>query len=312
MSSTKFAMVFPGQGSQSIGMLADFMNEQVVIDTFSEASQVLGYNVTELVAQGPAEKLNETQITQPVLLTASVALWRLWQSQTEARPSYFAGHSLGEYSALVAAEVIDFRDALQLVEKRGEFMQKAVPAGTGKMAAIIGLDDLLVIEACEESAGEEVVSAVNFNSPGQVVIAGNVAAVETAMQKCKDKGAKRALPLAVSVPSHCALMKPAAESLQAALEEIAINTPQGQVINNVDVMIEQDADKIKAALVRQLYCPVRWTETVQMLATNEVTQLVECGPGNVLSGLAKRIDRSLIAHQLKDKESFNQVVGAVS
>ncbi|TQV77438.1 ACP S-malonyltransferase [Aliikangiella marina] len=306
MSDIKTAFVFPGQGSQSVAMMADFVEESIVTDTFQEASDALGYDMWKLVAEGPAESLNETQRTQPALLTASTALWRLWEQQGHAKPLLLAGHSLGEYSALVAAGALNFSDGVKLVEQRGHFMQQAVPAGTGKMAAIIGLADELIAEACQEAAGSEVVSPVNFNSPGQVVIAGNAEAVERAMVACKDKGAKRALPLPVSVPSHCSLMKPAAEKLADSLANIEIATPLIPVVNNVDVAVCESADDIKDALIRQLYCPVRWTESVIYLANQGINQLMECGPGNVLSGLARRIDRSLTAQQLSKKDTFNQ------
>ncbi|MCW8877379.1 MAG: ACP S-malonyltransferase [Kangiellaceae bacterium] len=311
MSDSNFAFVFPGQGSQSVGMLAEFADDQVVKQTYEEASDVLGYDMWQMTVEGPAESLNETQRTQPALLTASTALWRLWQTNAPM-PSFVAGHSLGEYSALVAAGSLEFAQGVKLVEQRGEFMQQAVPAGTGKMAAIIGLDDALIVEACKEAAQAEVVSPVNYNSPGQVVIAGNAAAVERAMDLCKAKGAKRALPLPVSVPSHCSLMKPAAESLSEELSTIEISAPQLKLINNVDVAVEESAVAIKDALVRQLYSPVRWTETVQYLAKNGVTKLVECGPGNVLSGLAKRIDRSLTSSQISKKDNLNQLVEELS
>lgn len=312
ISEKKLAFVFPGQGSQSVGMLADFADETIVVDTFKEASEALGYDLWQLIAEGPAEKLNETQITQPALLTASIALWRLWQAKTEVKPVVLAGHSLGEYSALVAAGVIEFASAVKLVEQRGLFMQQAVPEGTGKMAAIIGLADDLILEACEQVKGDEVVAPVNYNSPGQVVIAGQADAVERAMAACKEKGAKRALPLPVSVPSHCSLMLPAAESLKSVLTEISFNAPSIPVINNVDVAKLTDGDAIKDALIRQLYCPVRWTESVELMAKEGVTQLVECGAGNVLSGLARRIDRSLTSSQISKKDSLNQLVEELS
>lgn len=311
-SEKNIAFVFPGQGSQSVGMLADFADEAIVINTFKEASEILGYDLWQLMIEGPAKKLNETQITQPALLTASTALWRLWQSKTQAKPVVLAGHSLGEYSALVAAGVIEFSSAVKLVEQRGLFMQQAVPEGTGKMAAIIGLADNLIVEACEQAKGDDVVAPVNYNSPGQVVIAGQIDAVERAMITCKEKGAKRALPLPVSVPSHCSLMLPAAESLKDVLTDISFNAPSIPVINNVDVTKLTDGDAIKDALIRQLHCPVRWTESIELMAKEGVTQLVECGAGNVLSGLARRIDRSLTAYQISKKDSLNQLVDELS
>ncbi len=268
---SKFAIVFPGQGSQSVGMLAE-LGEQynVVKQTFDEASDVLGYDLWALVQNGPVEDLNQTFRTQPALLTASVAIWRVWQELGFEQPANLAGHSLGEYSALVCAGVVDFREAVKLVELRGRLMQEAVPSGTGAMYAIIGLSDDLIAKACEEAAQDEVVSPVNYNSPGQVVIAGSKDAVERAAILCKEAGAKRALPLPVSVPSHCALMKPAADKLAMALETIEFKLPNLPVINNVDVIAETDPEKIKDALVRQLYSPVRWTESVELMSQQYV------------------------------------------
>ncbi len=299
------AFVFPGQGSQSVGMLAGFAEVATVRDTFAEASQALGYDLWALCQNGPDADLNATSRTQPALLTASVALWRLWQSRGGSTPSALAGHSLGEYSALVCAGVIAFDDAVKIVEARGRYMQEAVPEGQGKMAAILGLDDAEVIAACAESAQGEVVSAVNFNSPGQIVIAGNAAAVERAMEACKAKGAKRALPLSVSAPSHCALMKPAAERLAALLADTPFHAPQLPVINNVDVAVESDPARIRDALVRQLYCPVRWTESVQALHARGVTRLIECGAGSVLAGLAKRINKELLSATTAEPAAFD-------
>ncbi len=292
---TKKAYVFPGQGSQSVGMLGELASEYPQVQqTFSIASESLGYDLWEVCQQGPAEKLNQTQITQPALLTASIACLKIYQ-ELHGAPDYFAGHSLGEYTALVAAEVLSVEDAVKLVETRGNLMQQAVPAGTGAMYAIIGLDDESIGSICTATATDmqQVVSPVNFNSPGQVVIAGNKEAVERAAAAIKEAGAKRALPLAVSVPSHCALMKSAAEKLVPVLNSITFSSPVLPVINNVDVASVTNADEIKSALVRQLYSPVRWTETVQQLAENGVEHIVEVGPGKVLSGLCKRIDKSL-------------------
>ncbi|WED22673.1 ACP S-malonyltransferase [Vibrio sp. JC009] len=303
---SKFAIVFPGQGSQTVGMLAELGEQyEVVKNTFAEASEVLGYDLWALVQNGPAEDLNQTHRTQPALLASSVAIWRVWQEQGLEQPANLAGHSLGEYSALVCAGVIDFKDAIKLVEKRGQLMQEAVPAGVGAMFAIIGLDDESIAKACEEAAQGEVVSPVNFNSPGQVVIAGNKDAVERAGALCKEAGAKRALPLPVSVPSHCALMKPAAEKLEVALQDIEFNTPVIPVINNVDVIAETDPAKIKAALVRQLYSPVRWTEGVQKMSEDGVEKLLELGPGKVLTGLTKRIVKTLSAAAVNDAASLD-------
>ncbi|XDF77011.1 ACP S-malonyltransferase [Aliivibrio fischeri] len=302
---SNFAIVFPGQGSQAVGMLAELGEQhEVVTQTFAEASDALGYDLWSLVQNGPAEDLNQTFRTQPALLATSVALWRVWQEQGLAQPSVLAGHSLGEYSALVCAGVIDFKEAIKLVELRGQLMQEAVPADVGAMYAIIGLDNESIAKACEEAAQGEVVSPVNFNSPGQVVIAGNKDAVDRAGVLCKEAGAKRALPLPVSVPSHCALMKPAADKLAVALENIEFNTPTLPVINNVDVIAETDPAKIKDALVRQLYGPVRWTEVVEKMAEQGVETLYEVGPGKVLTGLTKRIVKSLSAAAVNDAASL--------
>ncbi|MBW1213733.1 ACP S-malonyltransferase [Pantoea allii] len=302
---TQFAFVFPGQGSQTVGMLTELAAAYPAVEaTFREASDVLGYDLWQLVSQGPAEALNKTWQTQPALLAASVAIYRVWQQQGGKQPALMAGHSLGEYSALVCAGVLDFADAIKLVELRGKLMQEAVPEGTGAMQAIIGLDDAAIAKACEESAQGEVVSPVNFNSPGQVVIAGNKDAVERAGAACKAAGAKRALPLPVSVPSHCALMKPAADKLALTLENITFNTPVVPVINNVDVKAETDADAIRHALIRQLYSPVRWTESVEAMAAQGVTQLFEMGPGKVLTGLTKRIVDGLSAAAVNDTASL--------
>lgn len=298
---TQFAFVFPGQGSQVVGMLAEIAAANPVVEaTFREASDVLGYDLWALTQQGPAEELNKTWQTQPALLAASVALWRVWEQKGGKTPAMMAGHSLGEYSALVCAGVIDFADAVRLVELRGKLMQEAVPAGTGAMYAIIGLDDASIAKACEEAAQGEVVSPVNFNSPGQVVIAGNKDAVERAGAACKAAGAKRALPLPVSVPSHCALMKPAADKLAIALENITFNVPVVPVVNNVDVKCETSAEAIRSALVRQLYSPVQWTKSVEFMAAQGVTQLLEVGPGKVLTGLTKRIVDTLTASAINE------------
>ena len=305
----KFAMVFPGQGSQTVGMLAELAGDYPIVqETFKQASEVLGYDLWQLVQEGPAEELNKTWQTQPALLTASVAVYRVWQQKYPAlKPEVMAGHSLGEYSALVCAGVLDFQDAVKLVELRGKLMQQAVPEGTGAMYAIIGLDNDAIINACKQAEQGEVVSAVNFNSPGQVVIAGAKAAVERAAALCKEVGAKRVLPLAVSVPSHCALMKPAADQLSVSLESITLKAPVVAVLNNVDVKAETDAVAIRNALVRQLYSPVRWTETVEKMAQNGVEVLVEVGPGKVLNGLTKRIVDSLQAVSVNDVKSLDSV-----
>ncbi|WP_038911458.1 ACP S-malonyltransferase [Dickeya dadantii] len=303
---TTFAMVFPGQGSQSVGMLAELAEKFPLIrETFDEASSVLGYDLWLLSQQGPAEELNKTWQTQPVLLTASVALWRVWRQQGGALPTLMSGHSLGEYSALVCAGVLDFKQAVSLVELRGKLMQEAVPEGTGAMYAIIGLDNDAIAAACAEAAQGQVVSPVNFNSPGQVVIAGNKEAVERAGAACKAAGAKRALPLPVSVPSHCALMEPAARKLADALEAMTFNAPDVPVVNNVDVRAESAPEAIRSALVRQLHNPVRWTECVEYMAAQGVVTLVEVGPGKVLTGLTKRIVDSLTATAINDPASLS-------
>ncbi|MEJ2912580.1 ACP S-malonyltransferase [Pseudoalteromonas sp. C12FD-1] len=297
----KIALLFPGQGSQSVGMLSELLeSSDIVKTTFSEASSALGYDLAALVLNGPEEELNQTHRTQPALLTASVAIYRHWLAQNLDTDVVMAGHSLGEYSALVCSGVISLGEAVKLVENRGLYMQEAVPAGVGSMAAIIGLGDEEIKTACKESAQGEVVSPVNYNSPGQVVIAGHKAAVDRASQACKDAGAKRALPLSVSVPSHCELMKPAAEKLASDLAALTFNTPKCDVINNVDVKAQSSADAIKDALVRQLYSPVRWTETVQALVAQGITQSYEFGPGKVLTGLAKRIDKAMVCGSVND------------
>lgn len=306
----KFAMVFPGQGSQAIGMLADLAPQFPIVEqTFKQASSALGYDLWDLVQNGEADELNQTWRTQPALLSASVAIYRVWQQQyPELQPDIMAGHSLGEFSALVCAGVLDFQEAVKLVELRGRLMQKAVPTGTGAMYAIIGLDNQVIIDACIQAEQGEVVSAVNFNSPGQVVIAGNKGAVERAAALCKTAGAKRTLPLSVSVPSHCALMKPAADQLAVALESITFKQPNITVINNVDVKQEKHAEEIRNALVRQLYNPVRWTESVEKIATSGVQILFEIGPNKVLTGLTKRINKTLEAHAVNNAASFNAVI----
>lgn len=305
------AIVFPGQGSQAVGMLSELHQQyDIVKDTFAEASAALGYDLWALVANGPEADLNETQRTQPALLTASVAVWRLWQQQGGAVPAYFAGHSLGEYSALVCAGVLPLADAVKLVEKRGNYMQQAVPGGVGAMSAIIGLDDAAIALACEQAAQGEVVSPVNYNSPGQVVIAGHKAAVERAGELCKAAGAKRALPLPVSVPSHCALMRPAAEQLATDLTALNFNNAVIPVVNNVDVAIAADAGAVKDALVRQLYSPVQWTQTIEWLAAQGVTQVLELGAGKVLTGLIKRIDKNLSCAAVGDVSSLQAALAA--
>jgi len=307
---SKQAWVFPGQGSQSLGMLSELAAEYTIIqDTFAQASEALGYDLWS-VTQNDEHKLNQTNITQPALLAASYAIYKLLLEKGLNQPAYLAGHSLGEYSALVCAGVIDFVDAVKLVKARGQFMQQAVPAGIGAMYAIIGLDDDKVVASCEQAQTEtsEVVAAVNFNSPGQIVIAGNKYAAEVAASLCKERGAKRALPLAVSVPSHCALMKPAAIQLESLIKGIQFKTPKIPVVNNVNVAFPNEPDDIKQALVKQLYSPVRWTETIVKLAELEVEALLEVGPGKVLTGLTKRIDKRLSCTAINTVESVNSLV----
>jgi len=284
----QFAMLFPGQGSQSVGMMNGFEEHAIIKQTFEHAADILKQDVWAMVTQ-PNELLNQTTNTQPLMLIAGFATWKLWQSQIGTLPNAMAGHSLGEYTALVAAGVISFEDALPLVRYRAEVMQGAVAEGVGAMAAILGLEDSVVNEVCQSAAQGQVLEAVNLNSPGQVVIAGHREAVERGMEAAKAKGAKRALLLPVSVPSHCALMKPAADKLASYLQNVQFSTPTVQVLQNADVIAYQDAEKIKDALVRQLYSPVRWVETVQTLREQGITQAFECGPGKVLAGLAKRI-----------------------
>ncbi len=285
----KFAFVFPGQGSQSVGMMAAYGDVPVARAAFAEASESLGMDLWSMVKDGPAETLNQTVNTQPVMLAAGVAAYRLWQAQGGAAPMLMAGHSLGEYTALVCAGAIAFADAVKLVRLRAEAMQSAVPEGVGAMAAVLGLDDDAVRAVCAEAAQGEVLEAVNFNSPGQVVIAGGKAAVDRGCALAKEKGAKRALPLPVSVPSHCALMKPAAEKLLAALNTIEVKAPAVPVLHNADVACHADPVAIRDALARQLYSPVRWVETVRAMAAQGVELVAECGPGKVLAGLNKRI-----------------------
>lgn len=308
----KSAFIFPGQGSQSVGMLGDAAANWPIIErTFAEASQALGYDLWHLCQHGPAEELNQTMVTQPALLTASVALWRQWFVAGGSQPDFVAGHSLGEYSALVAAESLNFFDAVQLVRLRGELMQAAVPVGEGSMAAILGLEDQAVINACAEAAEDDVVSAVNFNAPGQVVIAGSRAAVDRAIEACKSAGARKAMPLPVSVPSHCALMKDAAKELASALDEVSFNSAVIPVVQNVSASAEQDSEVLKANLVKQLYSPVLWTDSVNALLVNNVTNAVECGSGKVLAGLIKRIDRSLTVHGLETPDMMAAAVAAL-
>jgi len=310
----KFALVFPGQGSQSVAMMQPFADTQVVKGTFAEASDALGFDLWKLVAEGPAEQLSATVNTQPVMLTAAYATYRAWQAAGGATPAMVAGHSLGEYTALVAAGVIAFKDALPLVRFRAQAMQEAVPIGTGAMAAILGLDDDAVRAACAESADlpkGEIVEAVNFNAPNQVVIAGSKAAVERGMAACKVKGAKRALALLVSAPFHSSLLKPAAERLADYLKNVTFNAPTIPVVNNVDVAVLSDPAAIKAALARQACNPVRWVEVIKHMAGTGITHVAECGPGKVLSGMTGRIEKSLQSFAITDPASLALALEAV-
>lgn len=303
------AFIFPGQGSQSLGMCAGLAAvSPLVRKTFDEASALLGYDLWKVTQEGPEEELNRTHVTQPAMLAAGVASWRLWREKGGRAPAVMAGHSLGEYTALVCAGAIRFEEAVGLVADRGRFMQEAVPAGEGAMAAILGLEDAKVIEVCAEAAQGAVVSAVNFNSPGQVVVAGSAAAVQRAVELAKEAGAKRAVLLPVSAPSHCALMKPAAERLAARLAAIEIRSPAIPVLNNVDVTAAAEPAAIRDALVRQLYSPVRWVETIRAMAAQGVTAVVECGPGKVLVGLNKRISKEMNAQALVDSAGLEQAL----
>ncbi len=303
--------IFPGQGSQSTGMLAALADAHPLVEeTYQEASDALGYDLWQITQEGPAEKLNSTEVTQPAMLAAGVATYRIWSEQGGAKPAVMAGHSLGEYSALVCANALNFTDAIKLVAERGKLMQQAVPAGSGAMAAVLGLDDDAVRAVCEEAAQGDVVEPVNFNSPGQVVVAGSKAAVERATGIAKDKGAKRAVLLPVSVPSHCSLMKPAADELAKKLADITIHTPEVTVINNVDVASPSDPDQIRDALTRQLYQPVRWVEVIQTMNGQGIDTVIESGPGKVLAGLNKRIVKTMNAFAVYDSETLAAALSA--
>ncbi|MDI4637656.1 MULTISPECIES: ACP S-malonyltransferase [Halomonadaceae] len=303
------ALVFPGQGSQQVGMMRELAERySVVRTTFEEASDALGYDLWHVVQEGPAENLDATACTQPALLTASVAIWRVWQELEGPRPGTMAGHSLGEYSAMVCAGVLPFAEGVRLVKLRGEAMQQAVPAGTGGMAAILGLDDGAVEQACREAAQGDVVAAVNYNAPGQVVIAGGKAAVERAITLCQQAGAKRALPLPVSVPSHCDLMRPAADRLSSAMNDIEMRPPRYTVVQNVDAQAHADVETLRTRLVEQLYQPVRWTSCIENMAGQGAEVFIECGPGKVLTGLGKRINRSIKGLAVNDPDSLESAL----
>ena len=305
----KLAMVFPGQGSQAVGMLQAYAGLPGVEEVRKEAERALGADFVRLLDEGPGEALNQTINTQPAMVTAGYAAYRAWRALGGPAPQIVAGHSLGEYTALTAAGALRFEDALPLVRFRAQAMQEAVPAGQGAMAAILSLDDSEVIAACAEAGG--VVQAVNFNSPGQVVIAGEKAAVDRAIEKCKARGAKRAMPLPVSAPFHSTLMQPAADRLKGRLESVALAAPQIQVVNNVDVKAESDPARIKDALVRQAASPVRWVETIKAMAAMGATHIVECGPGKVLGGMTKRIAAEVQSLTLHDKASLEAALGAL-
>lgn len=307
------AVVFPGQGSQSIGMLADYAEAwPQVQETFQEASDAINVDLWDIACNGPVDKINQTEITQPIMLAADIAVMRVMSQQCMITPFVFAGHSLGEYAALVAAQSLDFSDAIKLVAKRGQLMQAAVPAGEGAMAAIIGLSDDVVIATCEQISKDTglVVEAVNFNSPGQVVIAGSASAIEQANVALKEAGAKRALPLPVSVPSHCALMTSAADELAHYLKGVTVHSPAVQVIHNVDAKSHDDADAIRDALVKQLYMPVRWSQTISIIADG-ADAIVECGPGKVLGGLTRRINKEVNSFSLDSVASMDKFLASM-
>lgn len=302
---SQIAFVFPGQGSQSVGMLAALAEQfSQVRATFEEASEVIDIDLWSLVTEGPEDELNRTAITQPVMLAADIAVWRVWRQEGGPEPAIMAGHSLGEYAALVAAGAIEFRDAVRLVARRGELMQSAVKVGEGAMAAILGLDDEVVEAICREVSEDQVVAAANYNSPGQIVIAGEASAVERALHQAKGAGARRAVILPVSVPSHCGLMTPAAEALRESLEQTPIARPEIPVLHNVDVATHDQAKAIRDALVAQMYSPVRWTSTIRQIVAGGIGQMAECGPGRVLSGLGRRISRETVWLALEDPETL--------
>lgn len=305
MSESNLAFLFPGQGSQKVGMLSDMAEKySVVTDTFAEASEVLGFDAWDMIQNGEQETLNLTENTQPLLLTSSVALWRVWQQEEGPQPSIMAGHSLGEFSALVCSGSIQFADGVDLVRDRGRFMQTAVPVGQGAMAAVLGLDDADIDNICSSISKNDVVEAVNYNSPGQVVIAGTVAGVDAAIEACKEAGAKRAMPLPVSAPFHTSLMKPAGEQLEEKLSSIMIVPPSIPVVHNVHAQTETNAEEIKKLLVQQIYSPVKWVSCIEAIASSGVTSTVECGPGKVLAGLNKRINKSLSSASIESPDDL--------
>lgn len=309
----KFGFVFPGQGSQKLGMLSELAaSNSIIEETFAEASTVLNVDLWQICQHDNDNNLDQTAITQPVLLASSVAIFRLWQQQGGAQPTILAGHSLGEYSALVCSGAIKFSDAVAVVHQRGKFMQSAVAEGAGKMAAIVGLENYQINEICDEAEETGTVSAANFNSPGQTVIAGEAAAVDKAIELCKEAGAKRALPLKVSVPSHCALMRPAAESLSEVLSNIVVEEPSIPVVQNVNAEISASSESIRANLVKQLHAPVLWVDCVQVIAKAGVTHLVECGPGKVLCGLIRRIDSEIVCLGSEDQASLDSALAEMS
>ncbi len=305
----RFAFVFPGQGSQSVGMLNDFATRyEVVKQTFAEASAILGYDLWDVIQNGPESELNRTEITQPALLTAGVAIWRIWLQAGGRKPDFMAGHSLGEFTALVCSGVLKFTDAVSLVRDRGRYMQEAVPAGAGAMAAVLGLDSATIERLCLEAAAGQIVTAANYNSPEQTVIAGDIQAVSRASELCKAAGAKRAIMLPVSVPSHCLLMKSAAARLEQRLKDIPLQQPEIAVLQNIDAQSRVAPDEIRSALVKQLHQPVRWVDTIRGLGELQCRTIIESGPGKVLTSLIKRIDREISAIAIHDADTFEQFV----
>ena len=303
---SKYAFVFPGQGSQHVGMLSDLAGEATPV--FNRASEILGYDLWDLVQNGPEERLNQTEFTQPALLTASLALWFLTRDRGLDAPAVVAGHSLGEYSALVASGVMAFEDAVDIVRQRGRFMQSAVPLGEGSMAAILGLEDEQVIQICNQHAGREVIQAANFNAPGQVVVAGHVGALKRVVDACQEAGARRAMQLAVSAPFHCALMQPAADNMESLLTDVPLNKPEIPVIQNVHADFSTDTDTIRANLVAQISSAVLWTDTIQRITSTGIDRIIECGPGRILSGLSRRINKSILSGNISSRDSLNNIL----